>query len=377
MIGTNKEIWNKGWSYRALISYFVCAALLLLAPCVEYSIAENKAAIGIPNPPQIENQRKIDVITQIVKAEVDVLWIIDNSCSMQEEQAALVNNFNYFISYFVDSKLDWHIGVTSTDMSPGDVPGNHGTLNMVGSTKFIDENTPNPIQTFTQLASMGTSGSGIEQGLASTYGAIEVHNGCDHNRDFYRKDATLSVIIISDEEDYSESPTLNEFISWLKSLKEDVDDITFSSIVCLSEVSLNGIPCNSGWNYPDVGTKYISVTNAIGGILWDIREDDWQPVLDQLGLQAAGLKSEFFLSDIPVERTLDVFVEIPNDPGPGETIYNFILNEDYIYSQTRNSITFNTYIPPESSGVHIDYIPLGSYYGNIYLDSGALIDSPY
>jgi hypothetical protein len=333
---------------------------------MEYSIENpNESVPGVPNPPQLENRVKKDIITQVAKAEVDILWVIDNSCSMIEEQTSLINNFDAFIRYFLDSKLDWHIGVTSTDMSTGDVPGNHGTLKTVGELKFIDENTPNPIQIFNEMASLGTQGSGIEAGIAATYGAIEVHNGCDHNRDFYRKDATLSVIVISDEEDYSTEPTLNEFISWLSMLKEDPDDVTFSSIVCLSKGVLNNLPCDATWGSPDVGGKYISVTNAIGGILWDIREYDWEPVLNQLGLQAAGLKSEFFLTDIPLERTLDVYVEEDED-----TVYSFKRDIDYIYSRTRNSITFITYIPPQYSKVIIEYIPLSSYFGQIELDTG-------
>ena len=239
-----------------------CLIGVLLVTCTpEYQITDSNKVSGEANPPQLE---KIDRITQITKQEVDVLWVIDNSCSMIEEQTSLVNNFDAFINYFLDSKLDWHIGVTSTDMTPGDIPGNHGTLNMIGDLKFIDENTPNPVQVFSQLASMGTAGSGIEEGVTATYGAIAVHDGCEHNKGFYREDATLSVVVISDEEDYSTDPTLNEFISWLQALKADSDDVSFSSIVCLSQTPLNGIPCNSPWGYPDVGARYMPLVESYG-----------------------------------------------------------------------------------------------------------------
>ena len=53
---------------------------------------------------------KIDPIKYL-----DILWVIDNSCSMTEEQQALSQNFASFVQYFVGSGLDYHIGVVSTD----------------------------------------------------------------------------------------------------------------------------------------------------------------------------------------------------------------------------------------------------------------------
>ena len=62
---------------------------------------------------------------QVTVPSVDVLWVIDNSCSMTEEQQALTDNFNKFVQYFVGSGLDYHIGVVSTnwDNESGDHRG--------------------------------------------------------------------------------------------------------------------------------------------------------------------------------------------------------------------------------------------------------------
>ena len=346
---------------------FLWMIAILTASCIEYTIERpDEPVIGVPNPPQLETRVREDVITQVVKPEVDILWVIDNSCSMVEEQTSLVNNFDLFISYFLDSQLDWHIGVTSTDMRDSEVPGNNGILRSVGEIKFIDENTPDPVGTFREMATLGTSGSGNETGIGAAYSTIAIHDDCDHNKDFYREDATLSIITISDEEDYTTDPGINEFISWLLNLKSDSEDVTYSSIVCLDESILNGYKCAVGsYQLPSLGSRYISVTNAVGGILWDVREYDWAPVLEQLGLQAAGLKREYFLTEVPIVSTLEVYVEEDED-----TVYSFKQDIDYTYSQTRNSITFITYIPPQYSKVHIEYVPLGSHYGQDIFDSG-------
>jgi hypothetical protein len=68
------------------------------------------------NPPDLANPTQTDVIVQVTTPMVDILWTIDNSCSMSDEQLALTDNFPKFMDYFLGSGLDYHIGVTSTDM---------------------------------------------------------------------------------------------------------------------------------------------------------------------------------------------------------------------------------------------------------------------
>ena len=161
--------------------------LFLLNSCMEYTIDDPyEPVLGVPNPPELGVERKTDTIVQTKKQKVDVLWIIDNSCSMSEEQSSLVSNFQYFINYFVDSDLDWHIGVTSTDLDSNIAPGTNGVLNEINQVKFIDENTPNPVDIFSQMATMGIRGSGVEQGLGATFAAISEHGNSDYNRGFYR-----------------------------------------------------------------------------------------------------------------------------------------------------------------------------------------------
>jgi len=333
-----------------------------VSACVqEYLIEDGLGDItGIPNPPRLNDEFKIDVITQVAKKEIDVLWVIDNSCSMAEEQSTLVSNFEYFIKYFVNSNLDWRIGVTSTDMDSASIPGNHGILREVNGINFIDENTQNPIQIFSQMATLGTRGAGVEKGTGATFGAVTSHNG-----GFYRPSASLSIIIISDEEDHTTEPILPEFIDWLSNLKEDNNDVSFSSIVCLDEITLNDQACGRAPMYiPSVGSKYMSVTAAVGGMLWDIREYDWAPLLDELGLRAIGLREEFFLTEVPLENSIEVWSEQPDG-----MIYNFNQNFDFIYSQQRNSITFIGYLPPQYTKINIKYTKLSSYHGPLGEDS--------
>ena len=296
--------------------------------------------MGMDNQPELPAQTRTDRIVQVTIPSVDVLWVIDNSCSMQEEQNALTNNFPAFMNYFVGSGLDYHVGVVSTDL---DNTSHNGKLRTANGDKWIDEDTNNPTGAFTTMANMGTSGSGNEQGIGAAYSALEL-KADGYNSGFLRDSAAMHAVVISDEEDHTNGDpvTVNEFIGYLQGMKPSASMVTWSSIV-------NEPGCCSGFGDESAGTKYIDVTNAVGGILWPITNSAWDTVLEQLGVQASGLKREFFLAQIPVPGTVEVRVE---EDG---VEYAFIEGEDYDYLQDRNSILFDTYVPEPLSVVYIDY----------------------
>jgi hypothetical protein len=64
-----------------------------------------------------------DVFQQVRRNTVDILLVIDDSCSMLEEQEKLSTNFEYFISAFAGVDVDWQIGVTTTDTYYVEQPG--------------------------------------------------------------------------------------------------------------------------------------------------------------------------------------------------------------------------------------------------------------
>ena len=64
-----------------------------------------------------------DVFQQERRNTVDILVVVDNSCSMQEEQEKLSSNFESFISAFVGVDVDWQIGIVTTDTYYAEIPG--------------------------------------------------------------------------------------------------------------------------------------------------------------------------------------------------------------------------------------------------------------
>jgi hypothetical protein len=324
-------------------------ALSALVGCQEYNLQGDPSLYAEPNPPDLGTPVQQDRIVQVTVPSVDVLFVMDNSCSMSEEQAALTANFSLFMGYFEGSGLDYHVGVISTDMyTTGDPKEGHkGKLRTIGGEKWISETTTNSNSVFAQMASMGTGGSSDEKGRAAVWTALVTQVEA-YNKGFLRDDASLSIIVISDENDYSGNMpvTQDEFIAWLQTMKSEPGMVTFSSIVG---------PDPSGCATAEAGAQYLRVTREVGGIEWSICDSDWSTVLELLGMQAAGLKREFYLSQVPVEESIAVWVEEDGDE------VHFDAGTDWTYDRARNSIRFSEYVPTPLAKVFIEYEVLAAY----------------
>jgi hypothetical protein len=83
-----------------------------------------------------------DTFQQDRANEVDLLVVIDNSCSMVEEQDNLARNFDALIGQFVAADVDWRIGVTTTDVQDarhrGRLQGGDDELVLRGPSGEID-----------------------------------------------------------------------------------------------------------------------------------------------------------------------------------------------------------------------------------------------
>lgn len=193
---------------------------------------------------------------------VDVLFVVDNSGSMAEEQARLRQDFPALLQAVRSSfggAPDLHVGVISTDLGTQPYPitycddsGDEGRLvsgpgaNLSGAPYLVDvapqgcqmsrdaygactqhdclpehcshqaatqlatdevdqcprcRNFPGTLEdTFTSQANLGIVGCGFEQPLESMYRAL---GGQPANEGFLRQRAILAVVVLSDEDDCS------------------------------------------------------------------------------------------------------------------------------------------------------------------------------
>ncbi len=195
-------------------------------------------AAGCPNrevskvdPSQVKEGYK-DIPVEINR-DIDVLFVIDNSGSMAEEQASLSNNFNRFIAVLenIEGGLpNIHLGVVSTDVGAGPFNisgcsghGDNGQLQSApngsctppsgafisdiddGAGGRIRNYTDTLAETFSCIGRLGIDGCGFEQPFESMKRALNGSNPT--NAEFLRPSAFLAVIFITDEDDCSTSDT--------------------------------------------------------------------------------------------------------------------------------------------------------------------------
>ena len=92
---------------------------------------------------------------------VDILWSIDSSGSMGEEQSNLANGATQFFNTLNKAGIDYRLAATTQDARTCT------TLRTLtdGKTNFIDKNTVNAEAEWKKLSTPGTSGSGTETGF--------------------------------------------------------------------------------------------------------------------------------------------------------------------------------------------------------------------
>ncbi len=330
-----------------LVGFLGMAAAGIAAGCSSENnlLGEAPPPDAVPNAAIPPATTRTDRYEQVEKPKVDILWVVDNSGSMDKEQKDLGTNFPIFMDYFLNSNLDYHIGVVSTDM---DNPAQSGKLIEAQGLRFIDTETPNPAQTFEAMSLLGTGGSPTEKGIEAAYTALELKT--EINTGFLRDDSAVHVVVVSDESDYSTSNPISkpEFVEYLNNLRAEDENVSFNSIVAPRSNLCNSVTTT--------GADYIDVTEAVGGVFWSLCDDDWVGALEAIGLETAGLKREYFLSAKPVEDTVEVSV-IDID---GVEVEFFLYDPtadtgDYTYSEPRNSVTFLQYVPAPGAVVQIHY----------------------
>ena len=159
---------------------------------------------------------------------IDVLFVIDDSCSMENDQRQLGANLRSFFSSFQAGQVDFHVGVVTTDMTEANRGGR-----LVAP--FLTQNTPNVTTAFQEMVMVGTGGSGDERGLSAQYAALRDPLASSVNAGFVRPEADFALVFLTDEEDHS-TQSVNFFVTGLKRLKPDGAAITVGAILlgCIS-----------------------------------------------------------------------------------------------------------------------------------------------
>jgi hypothetical protein len=263
------------------------------------------------------------------------------------------NSFTFPENTFVEASATLLVG-RSTDLAGNggveiDVVSENLTLN--NKVTVLTANHPDVQENFEEMVVVGTSGSGIEMGLEAAKLALTEPLINTDNAGFIRPEANLSLIFVSDENDYSPS-SAHTYLRAYSDIKgdeayRDHTMVNVSAVVGMDLPPYEGEPsCVSGNGVGFYGPKYIELVNRTNGRVESICDEDFSTIASELGLVVSGLQLEFELSDLPDLDTLVVklYAEESDDSLIGE----LVRNEDYTYIIENNSILFNADSLPQS-----------------------------
>ncbi len=242
-----------------------------------------------------------DVFAQDPQPKVDVLIVIDDSCSMSDKQTSLGRNFDSFIKFATNQQVDFHIAVTTTSINYSSAVADNGRFVPVNdpSKRVLKPTTPNIAQQFAANVNVGINADATEAALEAAYMALSGNNLSGHNAGFLRDEAHLAIVLVTDATDQS-SQSVNFYYNYFLNIKgfRRANDMSVSGIIPTLPSSPGG-----GCSYDDSSagqsTRMREIVTRTGGIYDEICTPDWAKSLEKLGQKAFGDKTRVFMTNLP------------------------------------------------------------------------------
>ena len=281
---------------------------------VKFTPGDENASLGLPDGAQKETFSFDD---DGLGSKVDVLFVVDNSGSMYEEQGRLGAALASFITSL--GQVDWQIGITTTDVSDGPYGLKGSLLPFAGlGTPILTKNSPNYEAAFAQtvvrqelLSCNGTTipcPSSDERPMQAAVMAMQKAVG--ENAGLFRAGADLAVVILSDEDEGSNglnaitAPAVLAAFSTVfggaKSLSGYGIIIQPGNTACFNQNSAGG------GQYGTYATNFAALT---GGVTGSICEADYGPALTSIGNRVREIVKSVTLRFAPNPDTIQIVIK--------------------------------------------------------------------
>jgi hypothetical protein len=281
--------------------------------------------------------------------KIDVLFCVDNSGSMSDNQQILADSFSGFINGFMNAGLDFHVGIITSDVDSNNtsywrtrLPDYQGAnrgllLTRYSSDRYLTQNTSGLVSKFEDNARVGIKGSGREQCLNSFLYAMEdsALRAGGWNHGFFREDSLLSFVVVSDEnEDIQNGETIEARVARLK-----------ARVAAISGVASRGSRFDFiiNKNYPAPATapaagqiqfypeRYLKAAQILNAQTFDIARNFSSDLLTISSGMVQQATREFTLAKRPAPVS-SLVVKIDGQVIPADAV------NGYIYHSDRNTV---------------------------------------
>jgi hypothetical protein len=253
----------------------------------------------------------------------DIMFAIDQSCSMDDDQRRLATNFSTFITLLSSYSNDWQIIIANDDDG-------------CNRTGILTPSTPGYQTLFTDQVTRG--GDRFTEALltvgARAAEAAAYAGGCNYG--FMRPDASLHLVVVSDEPEqstYLGSDNWSTLVTRMQTAKGDPGMVKISAIA-------GDYP--GGCGSADAGDGYYQAVQATGGEFISICSD-WADTATLEALASASIiQNTYELLQTPLAETISVYV-------------NGIEVTGWTYDPVENKVTIDSMDPSDGDVVEISY----------------------
>ena len=258
--------------------------------------------------------------------ETDILWVVDNTGSMADEQAAYAAEVDAYFDILDVLAVDYHLGVITTDGAP-----------LVGTIPIMTPTSPGVRDAFADALQVGTGGAffptPLQQASEAVTPPLAAPGGV--NDGFLREDAGLRVIVLTDDDDLSPD-TVAAYVTLVQSVKIDPGYVTVNAIAGQAGGCAGIDPA------PRLEDA-IALTGGVSNSLCD-------PVVDNLadmGWLSLSPHTVFELAQTPLEASIEVDLQgVPMWIG-------------WAFDANLNAVVFEeAYAPDFGDQVTVRYTPL-------------------
>ncbi|MBK7863296.1 MAG: choice-of-anchor D domain-containing protein [Archangiaceae bacterium] len=287
----------------------------------------------------------LDAFRQGAEAKADILLAIDGSCSMGNKQMALATNTAAFFQYAQMQGIDYHVGVIKAQGSGSNTTVGYLTSGPAHPDKVL---TPRSVNVAAQFAAkvqaIGAAG-GNEQCFGPVLEALSAPLVTAENAGFLRPDASLAIICITDDKDYS-TGTVPFYYSALANVK-GAARLSLLSVNAIA--GFNDTSCLGG--NPDDG-RYSQMVTLTGGVKEEICTPNWAMTLQSIARAAFGTRGTFFLTAVPDTSTVPLVVKIDGTVQPSMQGTATV----WVYDSTTNAVVFDQlHQPAAGSLIEVGY----------------------
>jgi hypothetical protein len=290
---------------------------------------------------------------------------------MADNQQILADSFRGFIGNFLSAALDFRIGIITSDVDSGSasvwrsrMPGYPGAnrgllLSRDPSERFLNPSSTDLVSKFEENVRVGTAGSYREQCLNSFIYTMDpvLHAGGAWNEGFFRSDALLALVVVSDEnEDIQDGETVAARVDRLRSRIQGLQGAgtrgaRFDFIINEQAPDPGRILAPGSIQY--YPGRYYEASSILSGHTYDITQNFTADLLRISEGMVAQALNEFSLSLRPKDTSrLQVVMDgvaIPQDVPDG-----------FIYHPDRNTIELTGRFanPGPGAELQVSYEPI-------------------